>query len=513
MATVAILVALPVVGTLVYTYHDTLQRSRERVDEVAGAIARQVEDVLVVVEAALADVAFDARLGCGPELIREFRNKTITAPAIQGMGLVIEGSTLACTSYGMVEPAIAVARTEPIRPEGAIIWFAPPATGEYAPSVLVTAILPLRDGNWLVAAFTPELLFGFVAPDVIGGDGRIAVTMKGVELASLGVGQTRASDFLTVVRPAGLYDARIHAYATRAWALAPWRESAILTATLGALAGGALAFGAARIARKHFSLAGELKDGLANGEFEIRYQPTIDLRSGRCAGAEALIRWRHPERDMIPPDLFIALAEETGIIIPMTRWLMRQVGEDLGELLRSSPDLHVGINLAPAHTSNHGIVEDARRIVEAYGIQPRQILFELTERGLMDDPACREVVAALGRLGSEVAVDDFGTGYSSLAYIDKFKLDYLKIDKAFVSAIGTRSPSVRLTNIIIEMATSLGLKTIAEGVETAEQARYLRDHGVVYAQGWYFSKALTKDGFLAFVAGWAPVTAPAAREA
>lgn len=193
------------------------------------------------------------------------------------------------------------------------------------------------------------------------------------------------------------------------------------------------------------------------------------------------------------------MAEDSGIIIPMTRWLMQRVGEDLGPLLKANPGLHIAINLAPAHMSDHGIVEDARTTLGRYGIQPSQILFELTERSLIDDPACREVVKALGDLGTEVAIDDFGTGYSSLAYIDKFKLNYLKVDKAFVSVIGTQSPTVRLTDIIIGMATSLGLKTIAEGVETTEQAQYLRQRGVKYAQGWHFSKPLNIDDFLAFV--------------
>jgi len=241
-----------------------------------------------------------------------------------------------------------------------------------------------------------------------------------------------------------------------------------------------------------------LKDALDNHEFEVFYQPVIDLQNDRCVGAEALLRWRHPERGLVPPDLFIALAEETGAIIPITRWIMDRVGEDMGRLLRDHTDFHIAINLAPAHFANLDVVADAKEVAEGCGIDPARLLFEVTERGLVDDAGCRQVIDALGDLGSEVAIDDFGTGYSSLAYVEKFHLDYLKIDKAFVSTIGTEAASAGLAAIIIEMAGQLGLRIIAEGVETGAQMTYLRDHGVSNAQGWYFSKPLPAAEFLDF---------------
>jgi sensor c-di-GMP phosphodiesterase-like protein len=387
----------------------------------------------------------------------------------------------------------------PIKPESAALQFFPPATGQYAPGVQLTAGLRLKNGSQVVVAFAPEVFFGFLPADVLGSDAFLGVEMAGVALASRGIMESPAPDFVSATREAGVFDVNVTAKAGREWALAHWRDNAAVTASLGGIAGMILVIGAARLAGGRVSLASELRDGLDNEEFEVWYQPVIDLQHQRCAGAEALIRWRHPERDLISPDLFISLAEETGIIIPITRWLMRRVGEDMGKLLRTDPTLHIAINLAPAHMSNHEIVEDARATMERYGIRSSQILFELTERGLIDDPNCREVVDALSTLGSEVAIDDFGTGYSSLAYIDKFRLDYLKIDKAFVSAIGSRSPSVRLTDVIIDMANSLGLRTIAEGVETREQALYLRERGVRYAQGWYFSKPLSTEDFVTFV--------------
>lgn len=494
----AALVALPVAGTLVYDYVVTLERSRARVEATADMVAREAAEVLLVAEAALADVAYDARTGCTPDLVRELRNKVIAQPAIQGMGLVTPSGQLACTAFGMTDPPLDIAPATVIAPAGAIVRFAPPADLPYAPTRSFAALYPLKNGGRLAAAMAPATLFGFLQPDVLGDDGHIVVMVQGATLADFGARASTADSRLVATAPVGVYEAEVTATASRSWALAPWRENAAITGSLGAAAAVLVGIGAVHFARNRFSLGAELKEALANKEFEIWYQPVIDLRRGRCAGAEALIRWRHPERDLIPPDLFIAMAEDSGIIVPMTRWLMERVGEDMGPLLAADPSLHIAINLAPVHMSDQRIVEDARVALARHGVRPSQILFELTERGLIDDPGCREVVEALGGLGAEVALDDFGTGYSSLAYIDKFKLDYLKIDKAFVSAIGTASPSVRLTDIIIEMATSLNLKIIAEGVETAEQAAYLRARGVTYAQGWHFSKPLTTRDFLAF---------------
>lgn len=504
---VTALVALPTAGTLVYDYVVTIERSRAKVETTADMVAREVAELLLVAEAALADVAFDARTGCTPDLVREFRNKVIAQPAIQGMGLVKANGQLACTAFGMTDPPIDVEPAAVIEPADSILRFTPPADLPYAPTRSFAALYPMKGGGRLAAAMAPATLFGFLQADVLGDDGHIAVTLQGSTLADFGATAHAAGSRLVATTPVGLYGAEVTASATRSWALAPWRENAKIAGLLGALAALAVGIGAARYARNRFSLGAELKEALANKEFEIWYQPVVDLQRERCAGAEALIRWRHPERDLIPPDLFIAMAEDSGIIVPMTRWLMERVGEDMAPLLNADPTLHIAINLAPIHMSDHRIVEDARAALARYGVRPSQILFELTERGLIDDPGCREVVEALGQLGSEVALDDFGTGYSSLAYIDKFKLDYLKIDKAFVSAIGTASPSVRLTDIIIEMATSLNLKLIAEGVETAEQAAYLRTRGVTYAQGWHFSKPLATRDFYAFCRTGQPATA------
>lgn len=231
------LVTLPVLGGLAYNYVDTLKQSRSRVRDVAGTVARQVAQVLLVAEAALADVAFDARNGCTPELIREFRNKTIAHPTIQGMGLITPGNYLACTTFGMTDPPVRSDADNFIVSRGALVWFTPPRRNLYAPGQSFTAEYALKDGHRLALALAPEVLFGLMEADIIGSDGNITVAMQGIPFAELGSPADPAADDLVETRDVGLYDATVTAKASRRWALARWRENALVTGLLGALAG------------------------------------------------------------------------------------------------------------------------------------------------------------------------------------------------------------------------------------------------------------------------------------
>jgi len=493
------LALLPVAGSLGYTYRSAIDRAEAKVDDVSRQVAEHVYEVLWSTEGALADLAYFARSGCSPDLIREFRTKAAALYTMRGVEYVSGDGFVACTSFGQLEPPVEAREAdEVIEPEGSLVDFTPPVETNYFPGTSIVARYRLRDGGRVEILFPPELLLSTLPSDALGDDGFVRVTMRGIELAALGVRPTSTKGTLSATADVGLFEAQVTATATRSWALSGWRRNLMLNGVVGGFAGLVLVAGVAHLAGRRSSITDELKDALDNHEFEVHYQPVIDLQSDHCVGAEALLRWRHPDRGLVPPDLFIALAEETGAIIPITRWIMDQVGEDMGPLLQAHADFHIAINLAPAHFTNLDVVADAKEVAEACGIDPARLLFEVTERGLVDDAGCRQVIEALGELGSEVAIDDFGTGYSSLAYVEKFHLDYLKIDKAFVSTIGTAAASAGLAAIIIEMAGQLGLRIIAEGVETEAQMTYLRDHGVTNAQGWYFSKPLPADEFVDF---------------
>ena len=180
---------------------------------------------------------------------------------------------------------------------------------------------------------------------------------------------------------------------------------------------------------------------------------------------------------------------------------MRQIRQELEAELEADRKLHVAINLSPVHFESDRILRTSSQIFSKSGILPDQLIYEITERGLIaeDNLVAREVMSKLRERGSHIALDDFGTGYSSLSYISSFTLDYLKIDKTFVEAIGTESLTAGLVDSIIDMAKRLGLRIIAEGVETKEQAEYLREQGVDCGQGWYYTRALPAADFIEFV--------------
>ena len=221
---------------------------------------------------------------------------------------------------------------------------------------------------------------------------------------------------------------------------------------------------------------------------------------------EAFISWVQPGGKRVRPDLFIPLAEDTGLIEPMTEWLMRQIRVELESLLGNDRSFHIAINLSPCHFESDKILSTSSRVFGSSAIMPEQIIYEITERGLIreDNGVARSVMTRLRERKSAIALDDFGTGYSSLSYVSSFPLDYLKIDKLFVDAIGTDSLMAGLVESIIDMAKRLNLRTIAEGVERADQVEYLRDKGVDYVQGWYYSKALTAAELADFLQGSAP---------
>jgi sensor c-di-GMP phosphodiesterase-like protein len=256
----------------------------------------------------------------------------------------------------------------------------------------------------------------------------------------------------------------------------------------GLFAGLAAAAAVLLLARQQMSLVTALRTGLRRHQFFLEYQPLIDLASGACVGVEALLRWRDGAGELVPPDVFIPVAESNGMIGRITECVIDRVCKDAGRFLASHPDFHVAINLAPADLQSSAIVGLLDRLMLHTGARPSNLIVEITERGFLNLDKARETIAALHARGIEVAVDDFGTGYSSLSYLESLELDFLKIDRSFIESIGTGAPTSQVVSHIIEMAHTLDLRMIAEGVENHEQALFLRTRGVDYAQGWLFGR-------------------------
>lgn len=226
-------------------------------------------------------------------------------------------------------------------------------------------------------------------------------------------------------------------------------------------------------------------DGLA-----LEFQPIVDLQHGRTIGAEALVRWTHPEHGRIPPDRFVPLAEHGRLIHPLGRWVAERALRQVGSWAGDGP-MRLAINLSPRQLLEPGLGPTLQALVTDVGIPASRVELELTEGVFVSNPeAAGRALEALRSHGFRVALDDFGTGYSSLGYLRQFRVDTLKIDRSFVAGLPRDPGAVAIAQTILAMAHQFGLEVVAEGVETAEQARFLRDAGCEFAQGWHFSKSV-----------------------
>ena len=270
------------------------------------------------------------------------------------------------------------------------------------------------------------------------------------------------------------------------------KQFAAIFVPIGALCGIGFAWAVLYISRARSSLPGLVRAAARRGDFFVEYQPVVEIATRRVIGAEALVRMRRGNT-VISPSNFIGLAEESGAGRLITQNVIRLVSRDLPRLLTLCPDFHVAINLTATDLKNADTAERLEELLHSTGASPRNVVLEATEHGFVNRAECRQIISALRQRGFRVAIDDFGTGYSSLSCLQQLDLDLLKVDKAFVETIGTDGATSEVVLHIIEIARSLQLQLIAEGVETEAQARFLLDRGVEYGQGWLFGRPMAME--------------------
>jgi diguanylate cyclase (GGDEF)-like protein/PAS domain S-box-containing protein len=252
-------------------------------------------------------------------------------------------------------------------------------------------------------------------------------------------------------------------------------------------------------ALRRLELKADLQRAIDNQEFVLHYQPVIELKTGEISGVEALIRWNHPQRGMVPPLEFIPLAEETGLIVAIGRWVLEEACVQAVHLQERYPmrePLHMAVNLSARQLQRPEIAEDVADILRQTGLEASHLILEITESVMMADVGLSlQRLTELKELGVKLAVDDFGTGYSSLNYIQQFPVDILKVDKSFIDAFNTADTrKSALTATIIKLAEDLDLRPVAEGIERADQLEKLLDLHCDLGQGYYFAKPLPLDG-------------------
>lgn len=498
-------IAAPIVLSMYWAWKYNLGIQVEFTDSIAQEVLRKSGEGVSQMDA-IATALVDARDPdpCSPENIRLMGTLNLKSDQVQVVGYV-EDNTMLCSAYGRHHMALGpptfttplgtkvwTAQELPILPGTAFLIMAPKGLG-YTVVILPKAFLNVFTDDPHISMG----LYSLSAQRIIVGRGAFEPQW----LERLGTAQQvqfiDKANFV-VIRRSSNFEFASFAAQPVAKVDEGLYKTAIVLVPIGVLAGGLLALTVLHLARQQMTLPAVLKVALKRKEFLLHYQPVVDLQTGQWVGAEALIRWRRPTGEMVPPDVFIRAAEEAGLIQEITAQVMEMVGQDAYQFFPHHPDFHIAINLAAADLESRGTLEGLAKLSKETAARDRNLLVEATERGFMKADVASDILREIRGMGICVAIDDFGTGYSSLSYLATFEFDYLKIDKSFVDTLGRNSATSQVVPHIIQMAKSLKLTMIAEGVETSAQAQYLREHGVQFAQGWLFARPMP---FAELVAG------------
>ncbi|WP_219118219.1 EAL domain-containing protein [Janthinobacterium sp. UMAB-56] len=480
------------------------QGQQERLRLLAGYALERAQRSIASAGAALRSADALDLPPCSEAHIQQLRRISITTRSIDDIGYV-ENGMLKCTSTGIEETRIAVTPAEFILDNGLGLDF---------------NLRPVVSGGKRMVGLTYRAYKVLVDPArftdvIIDADIQMAMAIdKGGVLDTLHHPDPALVQSLLSGQPAAgdaAYDASIHALLYRDGLTAVMieprsklndrlRREQLLLLPLGLLMAAFIVGIVVWLSRRRLSLMGELRIAIDRREFFVHYQPIIALDTGVCVGAEALIRWRRPDGSMIRPDLFIPVAEDGELILPITDQVIACVIADMRAALLADRALHIAINLCASDIETGRVLDVLERSLAGTGIEAQQIWLEATERGFINVEAARATIEKARARGHAVAIDDFGTGYSSLSSLQNLPLDALKIDKSFVDTIGTDAATSSVTPHIIDMARSLNMLIVAEGIETQQQADYLLERKVEFGQGWLFAKALPAQEFLAFYA-------------
>jgi EAL domain-containing protein (putative c-di-GMP-specific phosphodiesterase class I) len=254
-------------------------------------------------------------------------------------------------------------------------------------------------------------------------------------------------------------------------------------------------------AHQSLILEKELRQALERDQLVVYYQPKVSVRSGKIKGMEALVRWKHPEKGLVPPFDFIPIAEETGLIVPIGRWILKEAcNQTIQWQKKGFTDLVVSVNVSAKQFHHHGYVDEVQNALENSGISSRFVDLEVTESCTMNNvESAIRILDTFRKMGIRISMDDFGTGYSSLSFLDQLPLDTLKVDRAFIKDINRQGKNGELARMIITMARSLRLRVVAEGIETSDHLEFLKTNGCDEYQGYYFSPPVPASDFEALL--------------
>jgi sensor c-di-GMP phosphodiesterase-like protein len=497
---------LPVALSLALAKQQARAEQANRAFTYADDVMRRSEDTSDQMRAAFEALQANHANDCTPESLALMRRSDIGSSYLQFVG-VLRDNAFVCSSLGLHDPPIPVGQPDYKSTRGN--WVRQDVEFQFTPGQRFTII---QNGPFAAVIHKALLVDATVAEPAVAlaavaaSQPRMFASRGHIETSWLpspnelrpGERRTRlvGGRLLAQVRSATLDMVAVAAVGEATYLAAVQRQAAILLpAGLGA--GLLLAFFVLRVARAQMSLPAAIRGGLKRHEFSIVLQPIVRLSDRRWVGAEVLVRWTRNDGRPIRPDLFVRVAEESGLIRALTARVL-ELSEPVLRQIAGRPDgFFLSINLSPEDMHSPALPAQMAALMERTGTPPSQIHLEMTERGFANTDSAQQMVKNLRNMGIGVSIDDFGTGYSSLSELVSFAIDTLKIDKTFVDTIGRDAVTSQVAFHIVEMARSLSLKMIAEGIESEDQAATLVSWGVPMGQGWLFARPLDPIAFLA----------------
>ncbi len=510
-----VLAGLPMAAFNLWLGYFVEQKGREEVDVVARRSLALADVRLARVADSLGELARRGVESCRPAHIETLRQANFATTPIKELSLLDPDGQTLCTDLGIALGVRKVVSSQPLTTDGVVV-IEVISLGDRKENV-IRLRRNIAGNTVAVAALMPMELF-FPQVSNRGGPSNSharLMTRDGTLLAENGVVPPGSADdrFTAVVQSerhnlmASVSLSREHVLAGHADL---YRAGNVVT---GVIALAIIGFALVAPAHRRSHPVDELERALEAGEFVPYFQPVIDITSGRLRGAEVLLRWRKADGSIVLPGAFIPLLESSGLILEVTRALMRRARDDIAASYGSRPHLKIGFNLAAAHFNDESIVKDVRDIFEGSPVRLDQVVLEVTERQPLENlTETRRVVAALQGLGLSIAIDDVGTGHSGLSYMLKLGADLIKIDKIFIDAIGTDRNSTTIIETLIDLARNMRMDIVAEGVESFEQVVLLRDLGIQAAQGYVFAPPLPASSFLQLIEAIDPLPRATAGE-
>jgi len=480
------------------------RREHAQIEKFADAAVQRVQIVAEQAFTAVVEMSQFHGQVCSPEHLAMLRAVSAGYRYLHDAGAYGPGHFLCSALLGSVtEQSIAMPAPEWKTKEGFEVWFdVPNPVGGDVKLVLIG-----KSGNYVSMnedSFVDAIDLRMRPLAAVNTtDGKVFATSPGIDRTRVAAALAEAEeggDSQTknlFVKKADILPLALVVEQPESRALGDW--AAYFSAWMLSAVAIGLCFGAVvlRLLSRSMSLHGDLERAVRKKKLEVHFQPIVELDTGHCVGAEALVRWEQNKK-YVPPDQFIQLAETSPLIEQITDQVLEMVVVQLEPLFTANPAFYVSLNLSARDLNTSRFLNVLQTRLVGTGIRPSQIRLEVTEREVVDADSCRQVISAFRRAGFAVYIDDFGTGYSSLSYLQSFELDVLKIDKSFIDKLGQRAAASDVTTHIVAMARALKLEVVAEGIELPEQVARLKELGVRYGQGWLFSKALPAVDFQAF---------------